>query len=182
MADDTQGQGGAPAGNAQQPNQGPAPSFGIAGQYIRDLSFESPNAPGALQASQTAPNSQVNISVQVKKQSDELYAVELNLNVRTEREGTLLFAVELVYGGLFRLQNMPEAQVAPLLMVEAPRLLFPFARQILATVTQQGGFPPLMMEPVDFAALYRRNLAALAERRKAEEGQSTGNGGEPTLN
>jgi len=183
MADDTQGQGNAPS-NAQDANQGPAPSFGIAAQYVRDLSFESPNAPASLVGSTAAPTSQVNVSVQVKKQANDGYAVELNINVKTEREGQILFAVELVYGGLFRAQNVPEAQLAPLLMVEAPRLLFPFARQILANVTQQGGFPPLMMEPVDFAALYRRNLQAIAERRKAEgaAGGSGDAGTNPTVN
>ena len=184
MADDTQGQGSAPAGAPQDANQGPVPSFGIAAQYIRDLSFESPNAPASLVGGAVAPNSQVNVSVQVKKQADDSYAVELNMNVRTEREGNLLFAVELVYGGLFRVQNVQENQLAPLLMVEAPRLLFPFARQILATVTQQGGFPPLMMEPVDFSALYRRNLQAIAERRRAE-GATNGTGdaaANPTVN
>ncbi len=75
---------------------------------------------------------------------------------------TVLFNVELVYGGVFRLRNMPENQLAPLLMVECPRLIFPFARQVLASVTQQGGFPPLMMEPVDFAAMYTAEPARLA--------------------
>jgi len=77
----------------------------------------------------------------------------------------VLFNVELVYGGVFRLKNVPEIQLSQLLMIECPRLIFPFARQVLASVTQQGGFPPLMMEPVDFAAIYRQNLAALAAKQ-----------------
>ena len=83
---------------------------------------------------------------------------------------------ELVYGGVFRLRNIPEAQMAPLLMVEAPRLLFPFARQVLASVTQQGGFPPLMMEPVDFQAIYLQNLKSLQDAQAAP----TNGGGAPT--
>lgn len=186
MADESNTpEGTAPQGGAQGDGaQGQNASFGIIGQYIKDMSFENPNAPDSILKSGANPGSQVNISVQVKKQSEDVYAVELNLNVKTEREDTVLFAVELVYGGLFRVQNVPENQLAPLMMIEAPRLIFPFARQILANVTQAGGFPPLMMEPVDFTALYRRNLQAMSERRKAEgTAQATSEGGTgPTVN
>lgn len=152
-----------------------APQFGIAGQYIRDLSFESPNAPASLLPGAQPPTSNVSINVQVKKQADGTYAVELGLNVKTEREGSVVYAVELVYGGLFRVKNVPDNQLTPLLMVEGPRLIFPFARQILASVIQSGGFAPLMLEPVDFLALFRRNLAAAAERQK----QTGANGDAP---
>lgn len=154
-----------------------APAFGIVGQYIRDLSFENPNAPASLVPGTVNPGSNININVQVKKQADDVYAVELGLNVKTERDDKVLYAIELVYGGLFRFKNIPENQLAPLLMVEAPRLIFPFARQVLASTIQSGGFPPLMLEPVDFLTLYRRNLAAAAERQK----QAT-NGDAPTVN
>jgi preprotein translocase subunit SecB len=113
------------------------------------------------------PGFNVSINVGVKKQSEELYAVEITLNAKAEREAKVLFNVELVYGGVFRLRNIPEAQLAPLLMVEAPRLIFPFARQVLASITQQGGFPPLMMEPVDFNALYLQNLKQLQAQQAA---------------
>ncbi|WP_127143764.1 protein-export chaperone SecB [Pelagibacterium montanilacus] len=171
------------AGEAQQGSR-----FGIVGQYIRDLSFENPNAPTSMVTQGQQPAANVNINVQVKKQSDEVYAVELGLTVKTEREGKVVYAVEMVYGGLFRVQNVPENQLGVLLMVEAPRMIFPFARQILATTIQSGGFPPLMLEPFDFLALYRRNLAAAAERRKqqGEDADAAGNanGGEdtPTVN
>jgi preprotein translocase subunit SecB len=148
---------------ATQP--GTAPSMNLVGQYVRDLSFENPGAPGSIMAGGGNPAFNVSISVGVKKQTDELYAVELNLKAKANREETLLFNVELVYGGVFRLKNIPEAQLSGLLMVECPRLIFPFARQVLANVTQQGGFPPLMMEPVDFMAIYRQNLAALAAKQ-----------------
>ncbi|ODT71838.1 MAG: protein-export chaperone SecB [Pelagibacterium sp. SCN 63-23] len=158
MADDTQG--------TAAPQPGTAPSMNLVGQYIRDLSFENPGAPGALLAGGGNPAFNVSIAVGVKKQNDEIYAVELTLNAKANREETILFNVELVYGGIFRLKNVPEAQMSPLLMVECPRLVFPFARQVLANVTQQGGFPPLMMEPVDFAAIYRQNLAKLAAQQQ----------------
>ncbi|MFD1253890.1 Protein-export protein SecB [Devosia equisanguinis] len=158
MADDTQGAAAAP-----QP--GTQPSMNLVGQYIRDLSFENPNAPNSLLAGGANPAFNVSISVGVKKQSEEIYAVELTLNAKANRDDTVLFNVELVYGGIFRMKNIPEAQMSGLLMVECPRLIFPFARQVLASVTQQGGFPPLMMEPVDFAAIYRQNLAKLAAQQ-----------------
>ncbi|ODT72818.1 MAG: protein-export chaperone SecB [Pelagibacterium sp. SCN 63-23] len=144
------------------PQPGNQPSMNLVGQYIRDLSFENPGAPATLLAGGGNPAFNVSISVGVKKQNEEIYAVELTLNAKASREDTVLFNVELVYGGIFRIKNVPDAQLSPLLMIECPRLIFPFARQVLASVTQQGGFPPLMMEPVDFSAIYRQNLAKLA--------------------
>jgi len=85
----------------------------------------------------------------------------------------VLFNVELIYGGVFRMKNIPEAQLAPLLLVECPRLIFPFARQVLATITQQGGFPPLMMEPVDFASIYQQNLKSLQDAQATPTPQVT---------
>lgn len=156
MADENQGAA------AAQP--GTAPSMNLVGQYIRDLSFENPGAPGTLLNGGAAPAFNVSIAVGVKKQNDEIYAVELTLNAKANRDESVVFSVELVYGGIFRLKNVPENQLSPLLMIECPRLIFPFARQVLASVTQQGGFPPLMMEPVDFSAIYRQNLAKIAQQ------------------
>ena len=153
MADDA-----AASANCQQP-----PSFNLIGQYIRDMSFENPGAPGSIMLGGPNPNFQVGINVGVKKQADDIYAVEITLNAKAEREKNVLFNVELIYGGVFRMKNIPENQLAPLLLVECPRLIFPFARQVLATITQQGGFPPLMMEPVDFNAIYLQNLKPLQD-------------------
>lgn len=143
---------------------GKAPSLNIVGQYVRDLSFENPSAPGSVMNAGSNPAFSVSINVQVKKQSDDVYAVELTTNAKAERDGNMLFNIELVYGGLFRIQNVPENQLPPLLMIECPRLIFPFARQVMANVTQAGGFPPLLMEPVDFVAIYQQNLAAMAKQ------------------
>jgi preprotein translocase subunit SecB len=142
-----------------------APTLNLLSQYIRDLSFENPNAPASILNNTTSPSISININTQVKKQEDEVYAVELTLNAKAERDADVLFNVELVYGGVFKIGNVPENQLPPWLMIECPRLLFPFARQILANVTQSGGFPPIMMEPVDFAAIYRQNLAAMAQQQ-----------------
>ena len=162
MADDTSN---APDG-AQDQDPANMPSLNIIGQYIRDLSFENPDAPASIMGAAAAPAFNVGINVAVKKQTDEVYAVELTLTAKAEREGNVLFNVELIYGGLFRILNIPENQMAPALMIECPRLVFPFARQVLANVTQSGGFPPLLMEPVDFAGIYRQNLSRMAEAAK----------------
>lgn len=159
MSDENQGSAEAQANTI--------PSMNMIGQYIRDLSFENPGAPGSIMVGGTNPAFNVSISVAVKKQADDIFAVELTLNAKANREAVVLFNVELVYGGVFRLKNVPEVQLSQLLMIECPRLIFPFARQVLASVTQQGGFPPLMMEPVDFAAIYRQNLQALAAQQGA---------------
>lgn len=154
----------------------PAPSYSLMGQYIRDLSFENPGAPASIMLGGTQPKFAVGINVGVKKQSDEIYGVEITLNAKADRDGTVLFQVELVYGGVYRVKNVPEQQLPQLLMVECPRMLFPFARQLLASVTQQGGFPPLVMEPVDFAQIYLQNLRAMQQAQ-----QNAPQGGTPPL-
>lgn len=174
MADENTGSG-APQ---QAPTAAPAPTLNIVGQYIKDLSFENPKAPQSIMTGGSQPNFSVNINVGVNRQQDDLYAVELTFTAKAERDSGVLFSVELIYGGVFRLKNWPEPQLAPILMIECPRLIFPFARQVLASVTQQGGFPPLMMDPVDFAAIYRQNLAAMAAQQKANPG---GNGPAPEV-
>ncbi len=162
MADENAAGGAAPTP--------PQPRFKQIGQYHRELSFQNPRAPGALILGGPNPSFNVGINVGVKKQADDVYAVEITLNAKAEREKTVLFNVELVYGGVFRIKNVPENQLAPLLLVECPRLVFPFARQVLANITQQGGFPPLLMEPVDFNAIYLQNL------RQLQAGGATSNG------
>jgi len=155
-------------GNSGAAQTAAAPTFSLVGQYIRDLSFENPGAPATNMGGGPNPSFNVSINVSVKKQSDDLYAVELLLNAKAQRETQVLFNVELAYGGVFRLRNVPEAQLAPLLMVECPRLIFPFARQVLASTVQQGGFPPLMMEPVDFQALYIQNLRNMQAQQRQQ--------------
>jgi preprotein translocase subunit SecB len=159
----------APAAGAADGTGQPAASLSVVGQYIRDLSFENPDGPNSIGPGKTSPGFNVGVNVQIKKQSDDVYAVELTLNTKAERDGKVLFNIELVYGGLFRLQNVADNQLSPLLMIECPRLLFPFARQVLANVTQSGGFPPLMLEPIDFVALYRQNLQKMAEQAQAAQ-------------
>lgn len=168
MADETP----AAPNAATPPNAAAAPSYSLMGQYIRDLSFENPGAPGSVLGGGANPQFSVSINVGVKKQADDVFAVEINLTAKAERDSIVLFNVELVYGGVFRVRNIPEAQLPPLLMIECPRMLFPFARHVLANTVQLGGFPPLMMEPVDFQALYLQNLRNLQAQQGAPAGSA----------
>jgi preprotein translocase subunit SecB len=151
-------------------NGGPAPSPGaqqnqaqltVLGQYIKDFSFENPNAPRSLTPSQTQPaiNIQINVGAQQLAQTD--YEVSLNLEGKAESAGTVLFAFDLTFAGVFRVQNVPAETLQPLVMIECPRLLFPFAREIVATSVRNGGFPPLLLDPVDFVALYQQRVAQM---------------------
>jgi preprotein translocase subunit SecB len=142
----------------------------VLGQYIKDLSFENPGAPRSLRASDKQPSLDVNVNVNAKPQSQTDFEIELKLDARATRGDEILFIVEVTYGGMFQLRNVPAEHVQPLVLVECPRLLFPFARQIIADATRQGGFPPLMIDPVDFTALYRRRLQdAQAQQQPAPQ-------------
>ncbi|MGP1275353.1 MAG: protein-export chaperone SecB [Caulobacterales bacterium] len=140
-----------------------APSVRILGQYVKDLSFENPGAPDTLRGNAAQPNIDLGIDVRVRALDGETFEVELLLSAKAQRDNTTLFVCELSYAGLFQMRGMDEQAREAFLLVEAPRLTFPFARQIVATATQEGGFPPLMLEPVDFAGLYRQQLAQRAQ-------------------
>jgi preprotein translocase subunit SecB len=178
MSDETQGNNEGATAQDGAAGTDNAPVWRLVTQYIKDLSFENPNAPASILAGNAMPNFDVNINVGVNRLPNDIYGVDMTLKAKAVREESVLFNVELVYGGAFLIKNIPDQQLAPLLMIESPRLLFPFARQILANVSQQGGFPPLMMEPVDFAAIYRNNLAQLAKQQQEAGGQPAG--GAPT--
>lgn len=131
------------------------PQVGMIAQYVKDLSFENPNAPQSLQTvGQAQPRIEVNVNVGVRRVGDEAFEVELRIEATARHEAAKAFQVDLLYAGLFGIRNVPEEQMEPFLIVEAPRLLFPFARRIVADATRDGGFPPLLLEPIDFAALY----------------------------
>lgn len=133
----------------------------IHAQYVKDLSFENPKAPASLQPQSEAPRIEVNVDVQAAKVADnDLYEVVLKITASGKNSTTQLFMAELTYGGLFTLQGIPEDSLHPVLLIECPRILFPFARAIVAEVTRDGGFPPLLIQPVDFAAMYRQSASA----------------------
>jgi preprotein translocase subunit SecB len=135
------------------------PQLNVLAQYIKDFSFENPNAPRSLQPIQQQPtiNIQINVSAKPLNQTD--VEVELKLEGKAETPTTLLFSFELVYCGVFRIQNMPQESVQPVILIECPRLLFPFAREIISSAVQNGGYPPLRIDPVDFVGLYRQRIA-----------------------
>jgi preprotein translocase subunit SecB len=150
--------GGPPAeGAANQPQ----PSLNVLAQYVKDLSFENPNAPRSLQQQpgQQPPKINIQINVNAKPLADSDFEVELKIEGRAELPATFLFGFDLLYAGVFRLQNVPQENVHALVMIECPRLLFPFARAIIADAVRNGGFPPLMIDPVDFVSLYRQRMA-----------------------
>jgi len=134
-----------------------APQFQVVGQYIKDLSFENPGAPANLG---DRPQIDFSVDLQARRGDAEHFEVELKLRVTAKTEDKPLFLLELAYAGLFRLSNIPEDAIQQVLLIQAPFMLFPFARRIVADVVRDGGMPPLMIEPIDFVALYQAKQQA----------------------
>ena len=149
------------------PPQGAAPAddqpgIRILAQYIRDLSFESPRAPESLRAGAAQPQVDLGVELNARGRPDGYYEVELKLTARAVRDNDAVFVIELLYAGLFQIVGIAGPDLEAVLMIECPRYLFPFARRIIADLTGEGGFPPFMLEPIDFAGIYAQ--------RKAQEG------------
>ena len=138
------------------------PQLAVNAQYMKDFSFESPNAPQSLVPNQGQPQISVNVDVQAKGVAPEMFEVAIRLNADAKIADKPAFLVELVYAGLFTLKNIPAEALEQVCLIECPRLLFPFARRIVADATRDGGFPPLMLDPIDFAELYRRSKSQAA--------------------
>ena len=136
-----------------------APQVGVVSQYVKDLSFESPGAPNSLRGRDKAPGIAINVNVNANPLTDKEFDVTLTLTAKASFDKDVLFNVELIYGGVFRVEGFPQEHMLPLLFIECPRLLFPFARQIIAEATRNGGFPPLMLDPIDFAQMFQQKLA-----------------------
>ena len=145
-------------GQGQEPGPDQLPQLSVVGQYIKDFSFENPNAPKSLTGGQEAPQINIQINVGANNVSENEFEVTLSIEGKAENAGKLMFSFDLAYAGVFRIVNVPKENLHPLVMIECPRLLFPFAREIIATSVRDGGFPPLMLDPVDFVGLYRQNL------------------------
>jgi preprotein translocase subunit SecB len=149
------GQSG-PQGQAQAQGQ-PQPQLTVNVQYVKDLSFENPNAPQSLTRQAAQPQVTINVDVQARGVAESMYEVTLRLTANAAQGSETAFVAELLYAGVFTLRNIPREHIEAVCLIECPRLLFPFARRIMADVTRDGGFPPLMMEPIDFVDLYRRS-------------------------
>jgi preprotein translocase subunit SecB len=154
--------GGAPADHANPPR------LTVVSQYVKDLSFENPRAPRSLQPGEARPEIQIRVDVRAQQLEAEQYEICLQLHAEAKSGTETAFMVELTYAGLFGLLNIPPESLQPLLLIECPRLLFPFARRVVADATRDGGFPPLLIDPIDFATLYRRRQQQAQAPRQAE--------------
>src|SRR5262245_51631668 len=148
----------APSG-ATKAGNGAQPTLNVLAQYVKDLPFESPGAPQSLRGRDKAPGININVNVTANPLSDKEYDVNLTLNAKAAFDKDVLFNVELVYGGVFSIEGFPQEAMLPLLFIECPRLLFPFARQIISDASRNGGFPPLMLDPIDFAQMFQQKIA-----------------------
>lgn len=149
------------------PEQDAAPRLSIVTQYTKDVSFENPGAPGSLGKAGVQPAISVSIDVLVRRGTEPNYEVELKVSAHAKQGDATLFLVELLYGGVFQLFNIPAETLQPVLLIECPRLLFPFARRIVADMTRDGGYPPLMLDNIDFSQLYRQKMAQMQAQAAA---------------
>ena len=147
------------------------PKMNILAQYVRDLAFENILAQKGVDG-ELNPEIQVNVNIDAKKRTtDKQFDVIVKLRVDSKSKNTnnVLFVLELDYGGVFQIENIPDDQLHPYLLIECPRMLFPFLRRIVSDITRDGGFPPLNLENIDFLKLYRQEI----ERRKQEDKKAT---------
>jgi preprotein translocase subunit SecB len=173
MADQEPAAGSNGSGNGENEAQ-----VSVLAQYVKDLSVENPSAPQVFQW-QVQPTLDVQFNINVEKAADDVHEVTLKIEVAARSDNGVHFVVDLSYACLFGLRNVPEEALPPFLLIEAPRLLFPFARQIVAEAVTNLGFPPLLLDPIDFAAAYLAQAQAAQEQAAVGEGGGNGGGGEP---
>jgi len=158
------GEGLPPNGNGS----GDAPRIQLLAQYVKDLSFENPGAPMLINV---RPAIDLGVDLQARKMEGDQYEIDLRLRVSAKHEDKTIFLLELSYAGIGLIQNVPEEVISQILLIEIPMMLFPFARRVVADTVRDGGMPPLMIEPIDFASLYR----AKAEQQQQQMGAPTAN-------
>lgn len=165
------GDGPKPAGLGAGPAQSAAAGartssqaqLGVLAQYVKDLSFESPGAPQTLQGPGENPQLQIGVNVNAGPRGDDLHEVVVHIEAHAKSDAGVIYNIELDYAGLFRIKNVPQHLLQPVMFVDCPTLIFPFVRRVIADVVRDGGFPPLMLDPIDFSALYAQNMAKSAE-------------------
>jgi len=157
MAEQGNAGSGTPGAGAPPPVQ-----VRVLGQYIKDLSFENPNVEKLLQSPGDNPNLQLEVNVNAKSMAKDVFESAIEFRARASNKQGVLYDLELVYAGLFKVENVPQQALEPFLLVNCPLLLFPFLRRLVADLTREGGFPPLLLDPIDFGGLY--------VRRKQQEG------------
>ena len=166
----------APGGNGSGENSS-EPQVSILAQYIKDLSVENPSAPQVF-SWQVQPGLDVQFNIAVNGAAENVHEVMLKIEVSARSENGVHFVVDLSYAGLFGLRNLPDEALQPFLLIEAPRLLFPFARQIIAEAVSSTGFPPLLLDPIDFTAAYMAQLQA--QQGQQQQGGGGAGGQEPS--
>src|SRR5262245_56978869 len=142
--------GAQPGNDAGQPQV----QVRVVAQYIKDLSFENPNIERLLSGPGDNPNLKVEVNVNARPMADKLFESQIQFTARAESKAGVIYEIECIYAGLFQIENMPQPSLEPFLLINCPTLLFPFLRRLLADVTREGGFPPLLLDPIDFAQLY----------------------------
>lgn len=153
---------GQPQNGGDETAQGPG--IRILAQFVRDFSFENPHAPESLRGGAAQPQIDMGVEMNARGRDDGLFEVDLKLSARATRDEESVFHVELLYGGLFAIEGVPSEDLEPVLLIECPRFLFPYARRLISDVTTEGGFPPFLLDPIDFAGVY-------AARKAQVEGQ-----------
>jgi preprotein translocase subunit SecB len=161
------------ANNGTSGAAGPAgqePSFQVrvVGQYIKDLSFENPNVGKLLQSAGDNPNLKLEVNVNANRAGNDLYESAIEFKAHASNKLGVIYDLELVYAGLFKIENVPQQALEPFLLINCPSLLFPFLRRLAADLTREGGFPPLLLDPIDFAGLYVRRKQEAGGAQKAE--------------
>jgi preprotein translocase subunit SecB len=165
MAETNTGNGG----NANPPAaQGQQVQVRVMAQYIKDLSFESPNIQKLLDGPGEAPNLRVEVNVNASKVNTNAFESVINFKADASNKAGTIYDLELAYAGMFQVENLPEAALEPFLLIECPTLLFPFVRRLVADLTREGGFPPLMLDPINFANLFARRQQERAAQAQAK--------------
>jgi preprotein translocase subunit SecB len=148
---------------AGAPQAAEPPGIRILAQFVRDFSFENPRAPDALRTGAAQPQIELGVEMNARGREDGFFEVDLKLSASAKRDDGPVFVVELLYGGVFQITGVGGEDIEPVLLIECPRFLFPFARRIISDITAEGGYPPFMLDPIDFAGVYAA--------RKSQEGE-----------
>lgn len=152
----------------QQQDAQPPVQAQVVGQYIKDLSFENPNVDKLIDGPGEQPNLQLEINVAAKRAGPDLYESAIEFKAVANNKVGTIYDLEMVYAGLFRIKNLPEQALEPFLLINCPSIIFPFLRRLVADITREGGFPPLLLDPVDFASLFVRRQQEMAQQEAAK--------------
>jgi len=167
MAKDEKAKNGGSADGDKQ--NAPTVQVQVVGQYLKDLSFENPNIGKLLQEPGDNPNLNLKINVNAQAVGTDRYESAIDFNAQASNQHGIIYELELVYAGLFKIQNIPQQSLEPFLLINCPSILFPFLRRIVADISREGGFPPLLLDPFDFANLYVRRQQELAAQKTADQ-------------